>query len=155
MGLREKFREIVSGFREALRDRKKLKTFFFQGIKYGITGVLGMATNLIVFSFLIYVLKVWYLIASPIAGIVSLTQNFILHRKFTFRGYSQFRIRSGEGVKRYVRFVILSVVSGVLMTSFVYVQVDVLGFPPVLAQVNGILVIGFFNFLFARRYIYL
>ena len=155
MKLGEKLREVVSEFREVLRDRDKLKTFFFQGVKYGITGVLGMATNLIVFSFLIYVLKVWYLIASPIAGIVSLTQNFILHRKFTFRGYSRFRIRSGEGVKRYVRFAILSFVSGVLMTSFVYVQVDVIGFPPVFAQAMSILVVGVFNFLFARRYIYL
>lgn len=142
-------------FRNLLSDREKLKTIFFQGIKYGITGVLGILTNLAVFSFLIYVLKVWYLIASPIAGLVSMTQNFILHRKFTFRGYSNFRISSVEGLKRYIRFVVLSFVSGFLLTSAVYFQVDVMKFPPVLAQFNGILVIGFFNFLVARRFIYL
>jgi putative flippase GtrA len=138
-----------------LSDRERLKTVFFQGIKYGITGVLGILTNLSVFSFLIYVLKVWYLIASPIAGLVSMTQNFILHRKFTFRGYSNFKIGSVEGLKRYIRFVVLSFVSGFLLTSAVYFQVDVMKFPPVLAQFNGILGIGFFNFLVARRFIYL
>jgi len=140
---------------------KKLKTkifnreFILQAIRYGTVGVVGITTNLLIFSFLTYVLKVWYMISGPIAGFISMTQNFILHKKFTFKGYSNFRIMSLSGATRYGKFFILSLINAPAFSSLLYFQVEILNFPKVVAQLFASLIIGFFSFLISRKFIFL
>ncbi len=130
------------------------KTVIIQGIKYGMIGVCGLTSNLLIFSFLVYILKVWYIVSGILAGWLSMTQNFILHRKFTFKGYSNFKVISLTGIKRYARFWILSLVNIPLFSSLLYTQVEFLHLPKVIAQFNASLIGGVINFIVARRFIF-
>ncbi|GBD02794.1 hypothetical protein HRbin19_00063 [bacterium HR19] len=130
------------------------RDFIFQAIKYGSVGVAGITSNLALFSFLVYVAKVWYMIAGPIAGFFAMTQNFILHRKFTFKNYSKFKIRSYDGLKRYLRFFALSVFNTPFFSSLLYFQVEVLHIPKVISQLMTSVIVGFISFMISRRFIF-
>jgi|GEM_PF-875047 putative flippase GtrA len=130
------------------------RDFIFQALKYGSVGVAGITSNLALFSFLVYVVKVWYMIAGPIAGFFAMTQNFILHRKFTFKNYSTFKIRSYDGLKRYLKFFALSVFNTPLFSSLLYFQVEVLHIPKVISQLTTSVIVGFISFMISRKFIF-
>jgi putative flippase GtrA len=140
--------------KEILSNTIFSKNFLLQAIRYGIVGLAGITTNLLTFSLLVYVIKVWYIIAGPIAGLVALTQNFILHRKFTFRGYSSFKIVSFSGLKRYIKFFLLSLINTPAFSSLLYFQVEILHFPKVVAQFFASVILGLFSFLISRKFIF-
>ncbi len=139
---------------EKLKTKIFNRNFILQAIRYGTVGVVGITTNLLIFSFLIYVLKVWYIISGPIAGFISMTQNFILHKKFTFRGYSNFKLLSVSGATRYTKFFILSIINIPAFSYLLYFQVEILNFPRVLSQLFASLIIGFFSFIISRKFIF-
>ncbi len=128
--------------------------FILQASKYGFIGLVGITTNLIIFSFLVYVMKLWYMVAGVFAGWFSMTQNFILHRKFTFKGYSTFKLRSGEAIKRYLQFFLLSLFNIPFFSSLLYMQVEFIHLPKVISQFNTSVLVGFISFLISRRFIF-
>lgn len=135
-------------------NKDRLLKFFKQAVKYGIVGVSGIITNLSVFSLLVYILGVWYIVAGLIAGWFSLTQNFILHRKFSFVDQAKFRLRSPEAMKRYFRFFLLSVFNAPVFSSVLYSLVEFLRIEKVIAQFITSVSLGFINFLIARKFIF-
>lgn len=56
-----------------------------QFVKFGIVGVSNTLLTLLVYTFLLKVLGVWYLAASAIGFIVGAVNGFLLNRRWTFR----------------------------------------------------------------------
>lgn len=135
-------------------NKREIIRFFRQAIRYGLVGVSGLLTNLTVFSFLVYIVDVWYIPAGLFAGWVSLTQNFVLHRKFSFVDQASFSLRSSEALKRYLRFFVLSVVNAPAFSSILYFLVEFIKIEKVIAQFMTSVSLGFINFLIARRFIF-
>lgn len=130
------------------------KRLVLQAVKYGAVGVVGIVTNLFVFSFLVYVLGVWYIPAGLFAGWLSMTQNFILHRKFSFADQAKFRLKSFESVKRYLRFFILSLVNAPAFSYLLYFFVEIVKLEKVIAQFITSVSLGLVSFLISRKFIF-
>lgn len=128
--------------------------FLGQAVKYGIVGVSGITTNLLIFSLLVYIIGVWYIVAGLISGWISLTQNFILHRKFSFVDQAKFDLRSREALKRYFRFFLLSIINAPVFSSLLFFLVEFVKLEKVLAQFLTSVSLGLISFLISRRFIF-
>ena len=58
-----------------------------QFIKFGLVGVSNTVLTFIVYTLLLKVFGVWYLLASAIGFIVGATNGFLLNRRWTFAGH--------------------------------------------------------------------
>jgi putative flippase GtrA len=56
-----------------------------QFVKFGIVGVSNTALTFLVYTILLKVFGVWYLVASAIGFAVGATNGFLLNRRWTFR----------------------------------------------------------------------
>lgn len=135
-------------------SRDDFLIFFRQAIKYGIVGFSGITTNLLIFSFLVYVIGVWYIFAGLLAGWVSMTQNFILHRKFSFVDRAKFNLKSRESLKRYFRFFLLSVFNAPAFSSLLFFLVEFVGLEKVVAQFITSVSLGLISFIISRKFIF-
>jgi putative flippase GtrA len=73
--------------REAERVRLGMRRShnWFQLFRFSLVGGSGYVVNLAVYSALVYVLDVHYLIAATLAFCVAVTNNFLLNRHWTFK----------------------------------------------------------------------
>jgi putative flippase GtrA len=58
-----------------------------QFVKFGIVGVSNTLLTFIVYTLLLKVFGVWYLLASAIGFVVGATNGFLLNRRWTFAGH--------------------------------------------------------------------
>lgn len=135
-------------------NREWLLVFFKQAVRYGIVGFSGITTNLLIFSFLVYVIGVWYIFAGLFAGWVSMTQNFILHRKFSFVDQAKFNLKSRESLKRYFRFFLLSVFNAPAFSSLLFFLVEFVKLEKIVAQFITSVSLGLISFIISRKFIF-
>ena len=69
-------------FKRRLQARYPL---FVQFMKFALVGVSNTLITLLVYTFLLKVVGMWYLAASAIGFIVGATNGFLLNRRWTFR----------------------------------------------------------------------
>src|SRR5271169_2227468 len=68
------------------RHVRRLNTpVFVQFVKFGIVGISNTLITFAVYTLLLKVFNVWYLIASAIGFILGATNGFLLNRAWTFR----------------------------------------------------------------------
>src|SRR5271155_4302892 len=58
-----------------------------QFVKFGLVGVSNTLLTLVVYTVLVKVFGVWYLLASAIGFAVGATNGYLLNRSWTFRGH--------------------------------------------------------------------
>ena len=57
---------------------------WLQLVQFGLVGGVGFAVNLVVYALLVHVAGVYYLLASIVAWLVAVANNFLLNRHWTF-----------------------------------------------------------------------
>jgi dolichol-phosphate mannosyltransferase len=101
---------------------------WLQLIRFGAVGATGYAVNLAVFALCVHAIGIDYRVSAVIAWIVSVLNNFVLNRHWTFRAKQAHPVRQG------VRFFAVSL----LTFGFTYLVliglVEGLGVTKVLAQ---------------------
>lgn len=121
-------------------------------IKYIISGGLAAAVNLVTLFILVHFLRVWYLSSAIVSFSAGIGASFLLHKYFTFNNYA-----SGTIKAQATSHIGLQLVNLCVNTLLMYIGVDLLDIPYLIAQIlsGGILAISSFfiysYFIFATH----
>tara|TARA_B100002051_G_C16249372_1_gene398855 strand:+ start:64 stop:492 length:429 start_codon:yes stop_codon:yes gene_type:complete len=131
-------------------DEKKSKfsLFMAQTIKYFLVGGIGVGVNLGLLYGLTDFLGIWYILSQGIAIAVSITNNFFLHRYWTFKN----EIVEPKTLERYIKFFIVSVVGMCIQLGLTFVLVENFGIYYLYAAVLSIIAASAFNYLLNRKW---
>ncbi len=112
-------------------------------IKFGSVGAMGSVTNLSIFTTLTF-LDINYNIASILAFLVAVTQNYTLNKKWTFKDHDS------KTRKKFIKYFILNFASfliNLLVLNIVILNLGDDSITKIIAQTLGIVVAMGFNFL--------
>ena len=131
-------------------DEKKSKfsLFMAQTIKYFLVGGIGVGVNLGLLYVLTDFLGIWYILSQGIAIAVSITNNFFLHRYWTFKN----EIVEPKTLERYIKFFIVSVVGMCIQLGLTFVLVENFAIYYLYAAVLSIISASAFNYLLNRKW---
>jgi putative flippase GtrA len=129
--------------REANRVRLGMRRShnWFQLVRFSLVGGSGYVVNLAVYSTLVVLLDVHYVIAAMIAFCVAVTNNFMLNRRWTFKA------TDGSVTFQAPRFLIVSLCALGLNLIVLELLVGVLDVHKVVAQAAAILAATPVNFV--------
>jgi putative flippase GtrA len=129
--------------REANRVRLGMRRShnWFQLVRFSLVGGSGYVVNLAVYSTLVVLLDVHYVIAAMIAFCVAVTNNFLLNRGWTFKA------TDGSVTFQAPRFLIVSLCALGLNLIVLELLVGVLDVHKVVAQAAAILAATPVNFV--------
>jgi putative flippase GtrA len=115
-----------------------------QFVRFALVGSSGVITNLAVYSSLIYLLYVHYLIAASFSFVTAMTGNFILNLRWTFKTHNQ-------GIKatrdQYLRYAMVTLISYGINIMVLWILVDFWHWHKVVAQLASIFMTSLSNFL--------
>ena len=114
-------------------------------IRYGISGVIGIVTNIVTLYILTDLLGIWYLASAVLAFCITLVVTFSLQKYWTFKDHE------GEIMTQGVTYTIIALTSLVIGTVSLYVAVDVFKFWYLGSQVVIMCALAGWNFL-ANKY---
>ena len=114
---------------------------WLQLVRFGIVGAVGFVVNLVVYTLLVHPASIDFRVASVIAWLVAVMNNFVLNRFWTFD--------AREGLARFqaVRFLIVSLVAEVCSLLLLTVFVQGAGIDKVIAQAMAVIASMPLNFL--------
>jgi len=114
-------------------------------LRFCVVGASGYLVNLVVFSLLVHVADVHYILAAVGAFVVAWTNNFVLNKFWTFRRHQLSAVQQGA------RYMMVSLVALGLNLIVLETLVST-GSPEVPAQAIAIAVVMPVNFLLNRRW---
>jgi putative flippase GtrA len=115
--------------------------------RYVAVGILGYLVQLASFALLVHGLGLQYLISAVVAGVVALTNNFVLNRYWTFGA------THGRVVRQVTRYSIVS--AGFFAAQFAVLFLLVaLGLPKVPAEALAVAIVVPGNFLVQRQLVF-
>jgi putative flippase GtrA len=114
---------------------------WLQLMRFGIVGAVGFVVNLVVYTLLVHPASIDFRVASVIAWLVAVLNNFVLNRFWTFD--------AREGLARFqaMRFLIVSLVAEVCSLLLLTVFVQGAGIDKVIAQAMAVAASMPLNFL--------
>ncbi len=101
---------------------------WLQLVRFGLVGGLGFIVNLAVYTLFVHGVGVDYRVASVLAWIVAVANNFFWNRHWTFDA------REGIAHHQAMRFLLVSLVTEVISLALLTVLVEAGGLTKVLAQ---------------------
>jgi len=128
--------------------KNKFSLFMAQTIKYFLVGGIGVGVNLGLLYVLTDFLGIWYILSQGMAIAVSITNNFFLHRYWTFKN----EIVEPKTLERYIKFFIVSVVGMCIQLGLTFVLVENFAIYYLYAAVLSIIAASAFNYLLNRKW---
>jgi len=129
-------------------NKSKFSLFMAQTIKYFLVGGIGVGVNLGLLYILTDFLGIWYILSQGIAIAVSITNNFFLHRYWTFKN----EIVEPKTLERYVKFFIVSVIGMGIQLGLTFMLVENFAMYYLYAAVLSIIAASAFNYLLNRKW---
>lgn len=139
--LRTRIRAMYAGGDEE-RPREHIAKVF----RYLISGAAAFLTGLGVFSFLVYQIGVWYIVASICSFLLGFIVSFVLQKFFTFRDDSP--PRQGQQVVRYFLVLLFNIVANTLLLYFLVEHLRA-GYLPAIIIANACMAVWSF-FIYDR-----
>jgi putative flippase GtrA len=101
---------------------------WLQLVRFGLVGGVGFVVNLLVYTLLVHGIGVEYRVASVLAWLVAVANNFVLNRHWTFD--------AAGGMARFqaIRFLLVSLAAEILALLILTILVEDAGLSKVLAQ---------------------
>ncbi len=117
--------------------------------RYGVSG--GAAALTLIGLLYVFTEKVglWYIHSVVIASVVSFFVSFFLQQRWTFQGHGQDR-----SWMQLIAFVALFTANSAINAALLYVLVDKVGWPYLLAQLFLMILIAAWNFVIMRFLIF-
>jgi putative flippase GtrA len=112
-------------------------------LKFSSVGALGSVTNITIFSTLVF-LSVNYNIASVVAFLFAVTQNYTLNKKWTFKDHNT------KTKQKFIKYFILNFFSffiNLTVLNLVVMNLNDTNMTKIVGQISGIAVAMGFNFL--------
>ena len=114
---------------------------WLQLIRFCLVGASGYVVNLAVYTLLLKVVGVHYLLAATASFFVAVTSNYTWNRLWTFRG------QRGHVAYQGLRFLVISTIALVANLVILHVLVDFADLGKVLAQAIAIVLVTPWNFV--------
>jgi putative flippase GtrA len=114
---------------------------WLQLVRFGIVGGIGFAVNLGVYTLFVHSAGVDYRLASVVAWLVAVMNNFVLNRHWTFDA------RGGQARFQAIRFLVVSLAAEGFSLSLLTLLVEGASLPKVLAQALAVAASMPLNFL--------
>jgi dolichol-phosphate mannosyltransferase len=130
------------------KKKSKFSLFVSQTIKYFLVGGIGVGVNLGLLYGLTDFLGIWYILSQGIAIAISITNNFFLHRYWTFKN----EIVEPKTLERYTKFFIVSVVGMCIQLGLTFMLVENFALYYLYAAILSILASSAFNYLLNRKW---
>ncbi|MFH0786665.1 MAG: GtrA family protein [Pseudomonadota bacterium] len=115
-----------------------------QFVRFALVGGSGVFVNMAVYSGLIYLLQVHYLLAATFSFLVAMTNNFILNLRWTFKTH-------GQGIKtirdQYLKYFMVTLISYGINIAVLWILVDLWQWHKIPAQLAAIAITTLSNFL--------
>ncbi len=128
---------------------KLLGARLFILLRYLISGGTAAATNLLIFSALVYSAHMYYLYASILAFVMSIAVSFTLQKFWTFRDMPLHDVHS-----QFARYIIVIVFNLILNTILVYILVETTRVWYVVAQGIATIVIAIVGYFAYRHFVF-
>ena len=112
-------------------------------MKFASVGALGSVSNISIFSLLVY-LDINYNIASVIAFLFAVTQNYMLNKKWTFKDHNT------QTKQKFIKYFILNLSSflvNLAVLNLIVINFDEGTLTKIIGQILGIGVAMGFNFI--------
>lgn len=116
--------------------------------KYYLVGGTGILVNLGILYALTEFAGLWYLLSAGIAIYVSVTSNFALNKKWTFKDYAS----TQRTLIMYAKFLGISLLGAGIQLGFIYLFVEVMALYYILSAFISIVIAGSFVFILNRRW---
>ena len=144
---------IVDAFKRVMtiedeKKKSKFSLFVAQTIKYFLVGGIGVGVNLGLLYGLTDFLGIWYILSQGIAIAISITNNFFLHRYWTFKN----EIVEPKTLERYIKFFIVSIIGMGIQLGLTFILVENYTMYYLSAAVLSIIVASAFNYLVNRKW---
>jgi len=114
---------------------------WLQLVRFGFVGAVGFVVNLAVYTLFVHGVGVEYRIASVLAWLVAVANNFVLNRHWTFDA------REGAARFQAIRFLLVSLVAEIISLLLLTALVEGAGFSKVPAQALAVAASTPLNFL--------
>ncbi len=118
-----------------------------QILKFGIVGGLAFLIDYGVYTLLISVFDVYYIIASIISFTLSVIFNYILSIKWVFD------VKKKQGVKEFIIFVILSIIGLILNSIILYLSVELMHIHKLIAKIIATFIVMIYNFITRKIFV--
>ncbi len=118
-----------------------------QILKFGVVGGLAFLIDYGIYTLLISVFNVYYIIASVISFTLSVIFNYILSIKWVFD------VKKKQGPKEFIIFVILSVVGLILNSLILYLSVELMHIHKLIAKIIATFIVMIYNFITRKIFI--
>lgn len=119
---------------------KSLFTKFHDLILYGIIGCLSSGLDFCVYTFLVRVIGMNYLVANCISVVVGITTSFTLNRKYNFKV-------TDRTFRRFAMFFIVGICGMLLSNLILYICIDKLMLDSIISKLLSIVLVVFIQFL--------
>jgi putative flippase GtrA len=114
---------------------------WLQLVRFGIVGAVGFIVNLAVYTLFVHPVGVDYRVASIVAWLVAVANNFVLNRYWTFDA------RAGRARFQAIRFIVVSLVAEGFSLLLLTLLVEDAGIEKVAAQALAVGAVMPLNFL--------
>jgi putative flippase GtrA len=114
---------------------------WLQLIRFGLVGGVGFVVNLVVYALAVHSVGVDYRVASVVAWLVAVLNNFVLNRYWTFDA------RDGRAHFQAMRFLVVSLVAEAFSLALLTLLVEGGGVPKIPAQALAVAASMPLNFL--------
>lgn len=118
-------------------NKKSITRF---GKSFGV-GLVTFALDLALLSLFIDVFHLYYVVAAGVAFVIATSLNYVISRRYVFTG-SERGVRSG-----YLLFLLIGGVGVLIITTLMYVLVDVFAFHYLISRILIAGVVGWWNYL--------
>lgn len=119
---------------------KSLFTKFHDLILYGIIGCLSSGLDFCVYTFLVRVIGMNYLVANCISVVVGITTSFTLNRKYNFKV-------TDRTFRRFAMFFTVGICGMLLSNLVLYICIDKLMLDSIISKLLSIVLVVFIQFL--------
>jgi len=123
----------ISEFLSRLSNKIFSKSFILEFSKFAIVGAVGTVVNLSILFLLTDIFKIYYLISEVIAFLISVLNNYILNKIWTFKEEIKEKV-----VKKFVQYSIVSVISLAVNIIILFVLVEYFSIWYIFAEVIAI-----------------
>lgn len=124
------------------QSKLNLNSFLAQLIKFAFVGFIGTIVNLTILYTLTEFFYVYYIISEIIAFFISVINNYILNKIWTFKENIEERL-----IGKYLKYTIICLISLVVNISILFILVEFFAIWYIFAEVIAIMGGFLFNFI--------
>ncbi len=121
------------------------KIFDRNFILYAFIGVTGVTIDFLLFTFLVKVLGLYYVISNVISVSFGLVNNFILNRRYNFKVYN-------KPLQRFLSFYLIGFIGIAISTLLIHVFTEILVIPILISKIMSVIIVVILQYILNKYF---